>query len=178
MAHSAQQDYCRSVKARFPDQFRNKLVLDIGSLDVNGNNRFLFEDCEYTGIDVAAGPNVDIVTPAHKHDVPNGHYDTIITTEALEHDYHWMATLKAVRRMLKSGGLFLLTCATTGRGEHGTSKVKPADCPGIPWEWYRNITEADIRWRFSENYPMEGWGAHEFKVNPAYCDLYAYMVRV
>jgi hypothetical protein len=176
MAHGAQQDYCRSVKERFPQHFTGKRVLDLGAADINGNNRYLFEDCEYTGLDVVAGPNVDIVVEAAKHTVPDGHYQTIITTEMLEHDYHQYATLKAVRRMLASGGLFLGTCATTGRAEHGTERSKPGDCPNIPWQFYRNMTEADIRWVYSEHYAMEGWGAHEFVVQGE--DLYWYMVRV
>ena len=63
----------------------NKLVLDIGSLDINGNNQYLFEDCQYTGIDVGVGKNVDIVSKAHELKMPSGTYDTIISTECFEH---------------------------------------------------------------------------------------------
>ena len=52
MAHQSQVDYCLSVKSRFPGHFRRKSVLDAGSLDINGNNRYLFDDCQYVGIDV------------------------------------------------------------------------------------------------------------------------------
>jgi hypothetical protein len=45
MAHQAQQDFCNSVRQLFPDHFRGKTVLDVGSLDINGNNRYLFTDC-------------------------------------------------------------------------------------------------------------------------------------
>ena len=53
---------------RYGNLFKNKKVLDIGSLDINGSNRFLFEDCNYLGIDVGEGKNVDftvmLTTPA------------------------------------------------------------------------------------------------------------------
>src|SRR5438270_2474900 len=126
MAHAQQKAFCESVKARFPDAFIGKRVLDIGSLNINGDNRFLFTDCRYTRLDVVPGPNVDIVQKAHLH---KGEYDNIISTECLEHDLFWMATLGAVKSMLCSGGLFVLTCATTGRHEHGTARTTPQDAP-------------------------------------------------
>ena len=38
-------------------------VLDVGSFDVNGNYREIFESIglDYTGLDMEKGPNVDIV---------------------------------------------------------------------------------------------------------------------
>ena len=36
MAHRQQQDFCESVRQRFPDHFRDSFVLDVGSFDVNG----------------------------------------------------------------------------------------------------------------------------------------------
>ena len=42
---------------------RRACVLDIGSLDVNGNNRCHFiEPREYVGVDVGPGANVDVVS--------------------------------------------------------------------------------------------------------------------
>ena len=35
------------VKDILKEYFINKKVLDVGSGDINGNNRFLFENCEY-----------------------------------------------------------------------------------------------------------------------------------
>lgn len=47
MAHEAQIKYLLQVKSKFPERFINCRVLDIGSLDLNGNNRYLF-DSPYT----------------------------------------------------------------------------------------------------------------------------------
>src|SRR3954470_10882706 len=73
VAHSQQIAFCQRVKALLPQHFTGKRVLDCGALDINGNNRYLFTDCEYTGIDVVGGPNVDIVVETAKHTVPDGH---------------------------------------------------------------------------------------------------------
>jgi SAM-dependent methyltransferase len=152
MAHPQQQAFCESVKARFPQYFSGVMVLDIGSLDINGNNQCLFDtESLYLGIDVAPGPNVDIVCPAHELGLPEATFDTLISTECLEHDRHWMKSLHNAIRMLRPGGLLLVTCATTGRKEHGTRRTTPQDAPLlaiVDGEWadyYRNLDENDIR---------------------------------
>ena len=45
--HIEARDFTVFVKRIFGDYFMNKRVLDVGSGDINGNNRFLFENCEY-----------------------------------------------------------------------------------------------------------------------------------
>jgi hypothetical protein len=56
-----------SMSYMFLQYFIDKCVLDVGSLDINGNNRYLFDNCEYTGLDIGEGPNVDIVMPIHEY---------------------------------------------------------------------------------------------------------------
>lgn len=41
--HKEQINYCLSIKNKYPELFKGK-ILDCGSLDINGNNRYLFED--------------------------------------------------------------------------------------------------------------------------------------
>lgn len=150
MAHKEQIEYCKSVAAKHPNFFKGKKVLDIGSLDINGSNRYLFTDCEYTGVDIAPGRNVDIVSKGHEYDAPDGTYDVIISTECFEHDMHFPKTLQNIVRMLKSGGLFFCTAGGDGRGEHGTLRTDTFSSPlttKIP-EWanyYKNINEAWFR---------------------------------
>lgn len=150
MAHQQQQDFCLQVKAAFPDYFKKGYILDVGSLDINGSNRDYFTDeAKYVGIDVAEGKNVDVVCPAHQFKIKNEQFDTIISTECFEHDMHYTESLKNIcHNLLKSGGLFLFTCATTGRPEHGTRRTSPQDAPLLTGEWsdyYKNLTEKDIR---------------------------------
>lgn len=139
MAHKAQIKFCLEVKEMFPHCFKNKRVLDVGSLDINGNNRYLFEDCDYTGLDLKEGSNVDIICSAHAYEKPYEFFDTIISTEAFEHDKNLVGTLSNIIRMLKSGGFLIFTCASEGREEHGTVNNCPEDSP-FTTDFYRPLT--------------------------------------
>ena len=44
--HKQARDFTVFVQNMLLDFFKNKQVLDVGSGDINGNNRFLFEDCD------------------------------------------------------------------------------------------------------------------------------------
>lgn len=146
MAHPEQAIFCRSVKAKYPDRFNNCDVLDVGSLDINGNNRYLFTNYTYTGIDIGEGRNVDVVSKGHEFH-PEKHFDIVISTECFEHDKYWRETISNCIRLIKPGGLFLFTCATTGRQEHGTSRTTPQDSPFTYKEfndYYMNLAGPDI----------------------------------
>lgn len=151
MAHKEQREFFLEVKQKFPDFLKNVKVLDIGSLDINGNNRYLFENCDYKGLDVAEGKNVDIISLAHEHDAPDDYYDVIISNDCFEHDMFYDKTFKNVIRMLKPGGMFLFTCKTTHSLEHGTLKSdggfsSPLTAKHPEWaNYYKNITEDDVR---------------------------------
>lgn len=44
--HKAQKIFCELVFTRFADRALNKKVLDVGSRNINGTNRYLFKDCD------------------------------------------------------------------------------------------------------------------------------------
>jgi SAM-dependent methyltransferase len=144
MAHEEQKNFCKYVKSMFPAHFVNGHVLDIGSLDINGNNRYLFEDSEYIGCDLGPGDNVNVISPAHLLGFASDFFDIVISTECLEHDKHWKLTLANAFRMLAPEGLMILTMATTDRGEHGTTKNAPDDAP-FTNDYYQNLTEDDLK---------------------------------
>jgi SAM-dependent methyltransferase len=144
MAHREQREWCELVKYAHDEFFVGTSVLDIGSLDINGNNRYLFEQCNYTGIDIGDGPNVDVVCSGHLFK-SDDLFDVVISTECFEHDEHWQQTLNnVINNLLKDGGLFLFSCAAPGRPEHGTKRTSPKDSP-FTNDYYRNLSEADIR---------------------------------
>jgi SAM-dependent methyltransferase len=144
MAHREQREWCELVKYAHPEFFIGTNVLDIGSLDINGNNRYLFEQCDYSGIDIGDGPNVDVVCSGHLFK-SDDLFDVVISTECFEHDEYWEQTLKnVINNLLKDGGLFLFSCAAPGRPEHGTKKTSPKDSP-FTTDYYRNLSEEDIR---------------------------------
>jgi SAM-dependent methyltransferase len=143
MAHRHQQDFFSWVKTIRPDMFTGKRVLDIGSLDINGNTRYLFNGGSYTGIDIGPGRNVDIVCRGHEFKSEEL-LDVIISGECFEHDEFYPETLKNVARLLRSKGLFLFSCAAPGRGEHGTRRTSPQNAPFVG-DYYKNLTASDIR---------------------------------
>lgn len=146
MAHPEQSNYFLTVRSRFPYKFRNCDVLDIGSLDINGSNRHLFHNYTYTGVDIGAGRNVDVVARGHEFK-PGKQYDIVISSECFEHDEFWIKTIQNCIDLTKSKGLFLFSCATTGRPEHGTRRTTPQDSPFtslIENDYYRNITAKDV----------------------------------
>jgi autotransporter strand-loop-strand O-heptosyltransferase len=181
MAHQQQQEFCTKISNEFPKYFTGKKVLDIGSLDINGNNRFFLTDCNYIGLDVGEGSNVDVVQVAHLYDAPDEQFDLIISTEVFEHDMFYQKSIQNIIRMLKPGGAFIFTCASTGRPEHGTrnsdgSWAAPL-LANISEEWsdyYMNLTESDIRQikGFEEAFPD---GIFEYNSNPG--DLYFFGVK-
>lgn len=141
MSHAEQQRFCLRVRERFPHWFEYRKVLDCGSLDINGNNRYLFTACQYTGIDILPGPNVDKVSRIHEHQ--GGPYATIICTEALEHDQHFALSMQRMIDLLTPDGPLIITCATTGRPEHGTTLEEPWSSPGTLGH-YRNIPAGEM----------------------------------
>lgn len=142
MAHPSQIYFCQNVKKQFPNHFKNVSVLDIGSLDINGNNRYLFENYTYVGVD----PNVDVVSRGHLYK-SDQLFDVVISTECFEHDEYYDLTIKNMYKLLKSGGIFLFTCAAPGRPEHGTLKSSNEAAPFVCElnDYYKNLSEIDIR---------------------------------
>jgi len=97
---------------------------------------------------VVAGKNVDLVAPAHTLTFRSGFFDTIISTEALEHDLHWVDTLRNWLSHVGEWRALRAHLCRQGRAEHGRSAASQS-APGLPWSWYyRNLDECDIRMAF------------------------------
>ncbi len=135
--HKAVAIFLAKVKSDHPSYFLGKGVLDCGSLDINGSNRQFFISCQYTGIDILQGKNVDIVTPVNKYQ-PGVFYDVVISTEMLEHDREYTRSLVQMFWLLKPGGLLIITAAAFGRKEHGTTLHSPRDSP-MTNEYYKPV---------------------------------------
>ncbi len=183
MAHKEQWVFCGQVKGLHPEYFENKKVLDIGSFDVNGNEEFLFKNCDFTGLDIGEGDGVDVVCPAQDYDEPDETFDTIISCECWEHNPFYKESIQNAVRMLKSGGLFFFTCATTGRPVHGVSYLEEQcskqydnwkTLPNVErenWDndYYKNVTEDDVR----EAIDVDNiFSSYEFDVEENHCDLF------
>lgn len=148
--HIQARNFTVFVKNILGPYFVNSRVLDVGSGDINGNNRFLFENCEYHGNDVIPANNVTIVSKTKDLPFEDESFDTIVSTECFEHDPEYAESWKKIYRMLRPGGLFVFTCASTGRHEHGTRRTSPNDSYGTIGQledmvdYYKNLTELDL----------------------------------
>jgi hypothetical protein len=169
------------VKEMFPEYFRNVDVCDIGSLDINGNNHFLFEKYTYIGVDVGRGKNVNIVSKGHEFVPPNGFkFDVVISTECFEHDMYWDKTiLNVCENLLDENGLFLFSCATTGRHEHGTRRTSPVDSPFTAetdsWsDYYMNLTAEDVKSKIDLD---KYFKIYHFYTNDETHDLYFWGIK-
>lgn len=181
MAHEQQQEFCLKVKGIFPEYFTDVNVCDIGSLDINGNNHYLFENYAYIGVDVGRGKNVNIVSKGHEFQpINNQKFDIVISTECFEHDMYWDKTiLNVCENLVKPNGMFLFTCATTGRPEHGTRASNLQDSPFTSqmeeWsDYYKNLTEEDVRQSIDLDRYFK---LYHFYVGYPSCDLYFWGIR-
>ena len=129
MSHPDQIHFLDLAKKGLPAFFTGQRVLEVGSLDINGAARSFFDDCEYVGLDVGEGPGVDVPVRGEDYGAPDASFDVVISCECMEHNPEWLATTRNMLRMLRPGGLFLLTCAGPGRKEHGTSRTTPGSSP-------------------------------------------------
>jgi len=188
MAHKQQKLFVDLIKSKFPQNFKEVSVLDVGSFDCNGTQRDHFENCNYVGIDLEEGPCVDVVSSGHEYDAPNETFDTIISCECFEHNPYYGETLQNSVRMLKSGGLLIFSCATENRPVHGTAELEEVDSkryetwvtlPNVSrenWDnnFYKNIEEKDVR----EYIDVDSiFSEYLFLVEKNHCDLYFYGIK-
>ena len=157
MAHSQQLNFINELCHYLNEKkqiFPAMSVLEIGSYDVNGTIRNFFEGSNYTGVDIIEGPGVDVVASGGDVGLPSNSFDLSISCECFEHNPVWVETFANMYRMTKDGCFMVVTCASTGRREHGTARSKPASSPGTVLSgstYYRNLTSSD----FYKNLPIK-----------------------
>lgn len=107
------------------------LVLDLGSLDINGSYRDFFDISPwvYRGMDTASGKNVDIIlkNPYKWREIKSESADVLLSGQAFEHIEFFWITILEIARVLKPGGLCCII-APSGGFEHRY----PVDC----WRFY------------------------------------------
>jgi SAM-dependent methyltransferase len=179
--HIQAKNFTIFIKQILQEYFINKKILDIGSGDINGNNRFLFENCEYNGNDVIEAKNVTIVSKTKDLPFDDNTFDTIISTECFEHDPEYKDSLNKIYKMLKPNGLFLFTCASTGRPEHGTRRTSMKDSYGSianledMQDYYKNLTVYDIDEVLNLNNSFSVWNSY---YNSESKDLYFVGIKI
>ncbi len=89
-------------------------VFEFGSYQVEGqveyaDLRALFPGKGYVGCDMRPGPGVDRVEDVSALSLPDGSAGTILSVETFEHVFEVRRAFDEVFRVLKPGGLFLIT---------------------------------------------------------------------
>lgn len=155
-------------KLRRPELFKGR-ILEAGSMDVNGSPRGFFAGAtEYVGLDWRPGPGVDAVGLIHTwNGRPAGHFDTVLSTETLEHDPHWKLSIKSMVNFVRPGGSVIITCAGPGRAPHYV-ETSPTG------SYYENRTPIEVG--------AELWAAAKFSEfhmewDPTVCDTRVVAVK-
>ena len=97
-------------------------------------------------------------------------FGLILSCECLEHNPEWDPTLRNAAAHLRHDGLLVLTFATIGRMEHGTSRSFPDYSPATVargWEYYRNLTTVEVA-DVLEQCGLTVWRAANFRAFDGY----------
>ena len=127
--------------SRIRTEIKPTSVVEIGSRDVNGSVRPLFEGLPYVGVDAVAGPGVDVVANGRGYR-PELTPDCIVCCECLEHTPFAQEICVNAFEILAPGGVLILTAAGEGRAAHSGIDghlLRPGE------EFYRNVTETMLR---------------------------------
>jgi SAM-dependent methyltransferase len=122
---------------RFRDRYLSDLlgqrinILDLGSTEMGACYKPIFDKpiWKYVGVDLAPGPNVDVVLkkPYCWTEIRASSIDVLVSGQVLEHvEYFWITALE-ISRVLKPGGIACIIAPSSGP-EHRY----PVDC----WRFY------------------------------------------
>lgn len=169
--HPEIDHFIQSVKDKHPNYFQGKKVLEVGSQNINGSVRSHFKDCNYLGIDLGEAPGVDLVVSIVDYIHPE-EYNTLISSEMLEHCKEWEQALRQMYENIKPGGMMILTCAGPSRQEHGTHNHSSQDSK-FTLDHYRNISTED----FESILPKELFTEYSLGLYRGDCDLYFWGIK-
>lgn len=106
------------------------VAVEIGAGDVNGSYRAIFpaDRFSYVGVDLAAGPGVDLVAEdPYRLPLADGFADVVVSGQMLEHcERFWLAFAEMLRVLKPDGYLFLIAPSA------GPIHAYPVDC----WRFY------------------------------------------
>jgi SAM-dependent methyltransferase len=137
-------------------------VADFGGRDVNGSPRPFFPGADYTSIDTAPGPGVDVVADARTW-TPPVPLAAVVCAEVAEHCPEPDRLIASAHRALAPGGSLIFTAAAPPREPHSA-----VDGGTIrPGEHYVNIEPAELRrW-------LIGWSWSHVEHHSGRGDVYA-----
>lgn len=127
--HKTSYENMKKFVNKYLKKYKSKplKILDVGSQDVNGSYKPLFNNINwtYTGLDIVNGKDVDIVVRDiyNWKEIKSNFYDVVISGQSLEHiEFFWL-TMQEIARTLKEKGLCCVIVPSSGL-EH----KYPIDC--------------------------------------------------
>jgi len=148
---------------RFVEKYLNRdtrlEIIDVGSFDVNGTLRPLFESSEwsYTGLDLTGEPgnNVDlIITADGTLPYEDESFDVAVSSSCLEHDPVFWKTISEMIRVTRDEGLIYLNVPS-----RGPYHPHPLDCWRFEADAFRAISSEFEEFELLESYitPLDEW---------------------
>lgn len=122
-------------------------LLDVGALDLNGSLRAVAPPgCEYVGVDLEAGPGVDLVLEAGQPlpFAPES-FDACVSVSCFEHDLMFWDTFRQMAEIVRLGGFIFLNAPSNGPYHRF-----PAD----NWRFYPDAGVALAAWARRQGQPL------------------------
>ena len=144
---TARQNCIRFYYSYCSDLSDGSTVVDFGSYSVNGSVRDIFEPhMKYVGVDMNAGPNVDVVCTNRTTPFDSKSVDAVVSTSCFEHDSCFWMTFLEMCRIVRPGGLIYINAPSSGP-YHGF----PGDC----WRFYKDSWKALETWAIENKYSIK-----------------------
>lgn len=163
--HREVLDWLRDAFSGLPSDVS---VMEIGSRSINGSARVAAPGARWWGCDLQAGPGVDFVGEGEDASPPFVP-DVVVCCEVLEHTPRGPAIVAHAGRLLRPGGVLLVTVATEPRAPH-SAHDGGATRPG---EYYQNVSAADL----STWLDAAGFLSPFLTVDPGRGDLFASAIK-
>lgn len=126
---------------------RGDLILEIGSMNVNGSLRdFCPAESRHVGADVSAGAGVNLViSPVSQLPFPDQTFDAVVSSSCFEHDRMFWVTFLEICRVVKEGGYIYINAPSKGEYHR-----YPIDA----WRFFPDAGIALCAWARSNRYDM------------------------
>lgn len=146
MHDSALESFIEFKKIYLDSKQSKKIAItEIGSQAINSSiKNSLNEKYDYTGVDITAGENVDIVLKdPYKLPFSDESIDAVISISTFEHtEFFWLTYLE-ILRILKPDGLFFLNVPSNSKFHRHSSDN---------WRFYPDSSIALEKWGIKNNY--------------------------
>ena len=118
--HSSSIDKITAFRRRYldPQATEPLIILDLGSQDIRGSYRPIFDrpPWRYVGVDITPGKNVELVIrdPYNWRELKSNSTDVLISGQTFEHTEFFWETAEEIERILKPNGLCCIIAPWTG----------------------------------------------------------------